>query len=150
MIHRQSSLAVCGALAAAAMVFAAPCAAQPRAPAAAAQAVQPSAIFQQRAEELIEVYNGQRNLASIAATPSPGKPTKAEVSAKVARMFHTMRARAGPALGIDRIVAETPYKGDVYVNLQKTQVRVPLTIDAEAPHKLRAFSIQSAPAARRR
>jgi hypothetical protein len=47
-----------------------------------------------------------------------------------------MRDRLGPIVGIDRIEAETPYKGRVHVNMETGQTSFRIGVQPTAPHAI--------------
>lgn len=110
---------------------------------APAAAVQPSPAFLERADQILAVYNGQGRMRPLISEKAAmeAKVSPDDVSALMERTFKRMRKRIGPALGVSHVVARTPYKGDVFVNFEKTQASMFLSIEPEAPHKMRSFSI---------
>ena len=138
-------------IALAALSAAALSAGQPSAAAAGARAEQPSttavapsAVFEQRAEQVLAVYNGTSRFAPLLSTAAAARERKsvAKESAKIEKMFAGFSKRLGPALGIDRIEAETPYRGVVFINFEETQLAMRLGIEPAAPHQVLGFTIK--------
>lgn len=97
---------------------------------AAATVVQPSEAFKQRADQLVGLLNG---------TVEPNQIFAAEALAKIpaerfTSLARTVRERRGKAVGVSRIVAETPHKGTVYIDFAESQFGVRIRVQSEAPH----------------
>jgi hypothetical protein len=130
---------------AAAPALAAPVVSRTAAVTPSAVAVQPSPAFLQRANDMLDVYNGKQRMRPLLseAAAAKSKVSLDDTSVRVEKMFGKFRKRAGPALGVSHVVARTPYEGDVFVNLQKTQVRMRLSLDTQAPHQVQGFGLST-------
>ncbi|MDQ3246891.1 MAG: hypothetical protein M3Q52_08395 [Pseudomonadota bacterium] len=99
---------------------------------AAAMVVQPSEALKQRADQLVGLLNG---------TVQPSQIFASEALAKVPAERWTgiataVRERRGKAMGVSRIVAETPHKGTVVIDFAESQFSVRIRVQSEAPHQV--------------
>lgn len=93
--------------------------------------------FVTAAEAFVAAYNSK--------TPIPfAPPTTDAKRAAIATgeaMLRQVRDRLGPIVGIDRIEAETPYKGRVHVNMESRQASFQMEVESAPPHRIRALQI---------
>jgi hypothetical protein len=108
----------------------------PAAPGAAAAlaAATPSEALVSRAEAFVAAFNSKTPVSSLFVTGLTEEQRKGlgRADATLVRM----RDRFGPILGIDRIEAETPYKGWIHVNLESRQSSFRIGVEPQPPHAI--------------
>jgi hypothetical protein len=118
-------------------------AASPKAAAAPApgspSAVAPSEAFVSRAEAFVTAFNSKTPVSALFVTDLTEEQRRGLANADA--MMIRMRDRLGPIIGIDRIEAETPYKGSVHVNMESRQASFRIGIEPEPPHRIRGMAL---------
>jgi hypothetical protein len=113
--------------------------AMPAAQAPTAGAVAPSDGFTSRAEALVVAFNNKTPVSALFLTTITDDQRKG--LARADAMLLRMRDRLGPIIGIDRIEAETPYKGRVHVNMEAGQTSFRIGVQPTAPHAIVGMEI---------
>ena len=103
---------------------------QPSAP-AAAPAAQPSQALRMRAEQVVEMFNGQRTLQDFFGPAVPVERYNSNLTA--------VRERFGPAVRVTALEANTPNSGIVTVDFERGQRRWRLRVADEPPHAVNDF-----------
>ena len=106
--------------------------------AASAPAAQPSAAFQQRAEQLVALINGTAQPADLFA---PEALTKVPAE-RLMELAASVRERRGEALGVARIEAEAANKGTVYIDFSQSQVALRIRVQEQAPYLIDGLMFQ--------
>jgi hypothetical protein len=111
---------------------------QPAAPAPAA--AQPSAIFAQRANEVLRLINGEGdpaqlfNAAFLAQVPAD----------RVRSMSEQIRTQAGRATAIEQVQSNAANEGTFVIRMERITLNARMALDPAAPHQIRGLQVQPA------
>lgn len=92
--------------------------------------VQPSAQLSRRASDLVRLVNGEAKPEQLFA-PSLLAQVPAE---RLLRIAAAVRTRHGRALGVDRIEAETPDSGRIFLTMENSLIELRIAVDPKPPH----------------
>ncbi len=98
--------------------------------------VQPSPQLSRRASDLVRLINGEAKPEQLFA-PSLLAQVPAE---RLVRIAAAVRTRHGPALGVDRIDAETADSGKIFLTMENSMVELRIAVDPKPPHMV--FGLQ--------
>lgn len=101
-------------------------------------AVKADPAFEQRVTEIVAIMNGK---GDIAQTFSP-KFLAQVPAARLAKMTQSMREAYGAAESVSRVDLQTPYRGVVVIDLERSQLELQIGVDPTAPHQVGGLLIR--------
>ena len=111
---------------------------QPAAPAPAA--AQPSAVFTQRANDVLRLINGEGdpaqmfNAAFLAQVPAD----------RIRGMSEQIRTQAGRATAIEQVQAGADNRGTFVIRLERATLNAQMALDPAAPHQIQGLMVRPA------